>query len=156
MLNSVVIYCENCMFWRAQVIIRGKTSHISWRHSTFLESLWQRRWSSAISWRQNNGKMAENDRSHVIAVLQRLNSNVIGFAPCFRVRARFYKLHKSWFKMYILRNRVLEAGRHFNCRLLSSSKLWMASPPAVRPPHSVRRQLLRATCVNTCVCFYNN
>ena len=37
MLNFVVKYCENCMFCRAQVIIRWKTSHISWRHSTFLE-----------------------------------------------------------------------------------------------------------------------
>ena len=72
-LNFVVKYCENCMFCRAQVIIRRKTSHISWRHSTFLESSRQTRWSSAISWRQNNGKMAERDQSHVIAVLQRLN-----------------------------------------------------------------------------------
>ena len=48
MLNFIVKYCENCMFCRAQVIIRGKTSHISWRHSTFLESSRQRRWSSAI------------------------------------------------------------------------------------------------------------
>ena len=60
------------MFCRALVIIRGKTSHISWRHSTFLESPRQRRWSSAISWRQNHSKIAERDRSHVIAVLQRL------------------------------------------------------------------------------------
>ena len=74
MLNFVVKYCKNCMFCRAQVIIHRKTSHISWRHSTFLESSRQRRWSSAISWRQNNGKMAERDRSHVIAVLQRLNN----------------------------------------------------------------------------------
>ena len=59
MLNFIVKYCENCMFCRAQVIIRGKTSHISWRHSAFLKSLRQRRWSLAISWRQNNGKMAE-------------------------------------------------------------------------------------------------
>ena len=72
MLNFVVKYCENCMFCRAQVIIRGKTSHISWLHSTFLESSRQRRRSSAISWRQNNGKMAERDWSHMIAVLQRL------------------------------------------------------------------------------------
>ena len=72
MLNFVVKYCENCMFCGAQVIIRGKTSHISWRHSTFLKSSRQRRGSSAISWRQNNGKMAERDRSHVIAVLQSL------------------------------------------------------------------------------------
>ena len=74
MLNFVIKYCENCMFCRAQVIIRGKTSHISWRHSIFLKSSRQRRWSSAISWRQNNGKMAERDRSHVIAVLQSLNT----------------------------------------------------------------------------------
>ena len=72
MINFIIKCCENCMFCRAQVIIRGKTSHISWRHSTFPESSRQRRWSSAISWRQNNGKMAEGDRSHVIAVLQRL------------------------------------------------------------------------------------
>ena len=75
MLNFVVKYCENCMFCRAQVIIRGKTSHISWRHSTFLESSRQRQWSSAISWHQNNGKMAERDRSHVIVVLQCLKCN---------------------------------------------------------------------------------
>ena len=74
MLNFVVKYCENCMFCRAQVIICGKTSHISWRHSTFLKSSRQERWSSAISWRQNKGKMAERDRSHVIAVLQSLKT----------------------------------------------------------------------------------
>ena len=71
-LNFVVKYRENCMFCRAQVIISGKTLHISWRYSTFLKSSQQRRWSSAISWRQNNGKMAERDRSHVISVLQSL------------------------------------------------------------------------------------
>ena len=30
-----------------------------------------------MSWRQNNGKMAERDRSHVIAVLQNLKSDLI-------------------------------------------------------------------------------
>ena len=72
MLNFVVKYCENCMFCRAQVIVRGKTSPISWHHSTFLKTSRQRQWSSARSWRQNNGKMSERDRSHVIAVLQSL------------------------------------------------------------------------------------
>ena len=91
MLNFVVKYCENCMFCRAQVIIRGKTSHISWRHSTFLESSRQRRWSSAISWRQNNGKMAERDWSHLIAVLQRLKSRMCPPYPQRVVKAKSRK-----------------------------------------------------------------
>ena len=93
MFNFFIKYCENSMFCRAQVIIPGKTSHISWRHSTFVKSLRQRRWNSVISWLQNNGKMAERDRSHVIAVLQSLNCG-----PCdldLEVWPTFEKLY-SW------------------------------------------------------------
>ena len=78
MLNYGVKWCKNCTFCSALAQFRGKTSCIPWRHSSILKSSRQRWGRSAMSWRQNNGKMAEKDRSHVIAVLQSLKCLIIG------------------------------------------------------------------------------
>ena len=103
------------MFCRAQVIIRGNTSHFSWRHSTFIESSRQRRWSSAISWRQNNGKMAERDRSHVITVLQSLKflfiySNKTMMLFSFTFRSNFHEaFHNTLLRYTLCTARLIES-----------------------------------------------
>ena len=86
MLNYGVKWCKNFTFCSALAQFRGKTSCIPLRHSSILKSSRQRWGRSAMSWRQNNGKMAEKDRSHVIAVLQSLKEycwvfDILGKCP---------------------------------------------------------------------------
>ena len=78
--NFTLKLWKNYKFCRALAQFRGKTSCISWRHNSCSQVFAAKVEMLAISWRQNNGKMAERDRSHVIAVWQHLNmlSNICG------------------------------------------------------------------------------
>ena len=69
-LNFTVILWKNYKFCRALAQFRGKTSCMSCRHITFSQVFATKVEMLAISWRQNNGKMTERDRSHVIDVWQ--------------------------------------------------------------------------------------
>ena len=51
----------------------------SWRHNSFSQGFAAKVEMLAISWRQNNGKMAERDRSHVIDVWQHLKASAHSF-----------------------------------------------------------------------------
>ena len=71
--NFIVKWWKNCKFCRALALFRGKMSCISWRHNSISQVFAAKAGKLSIPWRQNNGKMAEKDRSHMIAVLQSLN-----------------------------------------------------------------------------------
>ena len=71
-LNFTVKLWKNYKFCRALAKFRGKTSCISWCHSSFSQVFAAKVEMLELSWRQNNGKMAERDRSHVIDVWQHL------------------------------------------------------------------------------------
>ena len=66
--NFIVKWWKNCKFCRTWAQLRGKTSCISWRHNSISQVFAAKAGKLAIPWRQNNGKMAERDRSHVIGV----------------------------------------------------------------------------------------
>ena len=73
-LNFTVKLWKNCKFCRALAQFHGKTSCIPWRHNSFSQVFAAKVEMLAISWRQNNDKMAQRARSHVIDVWQHLNT----------------------------------------------------------------------------------
>ena len=111
------------MFYRAQVIIQGKTSHISWRRSTFLKSSWQRRWSSTISWRQSNGKIAERDRSHVIAATWSLFYKAETLSHSLLLRYQAIKKYRGMFETQTSGNKTKLGEIGLNIRTHASSKV---------------------------------
>ena len=57
-LNFTVKLWKNYKFCRVLAQFRGKTSCMSWRHNSFSQVFPAKVEMLAISWRQNNGKMA--------------------------------------------------------------------------------------------------
>ena len=70
--NFIVKWWKNCKFCRALAQFWGKMSCISWRHNSLSQVFTAEVGMLAITWHQNNGKMADKDQSHVIGVRQNL------------------------------------------------------------------------------------